>query len=81
MGPLTNAHTHLELTDLALLCPREPVSIVSWMGRLGWNLRKQSNTRVQASIERGTAELRACGTTHLGDITRTWLSIEPLIKE
>ncbi len=79
MGPLTNAHTHLELTDLAHLCPTEPVSIVSWMGRLAWNLRKQSKARTQASIERGTAELQACGTTHLGDITRTWLSVEPLM--
>ena len=79
MGTLTNAHTHLELTDLAHLCPKEPVSIVSWLGRLGWNLRKQSKARVRASIERGIAELRACGTTHIGDITRTWLSIEPLM--
>jgi cytosine/adenosine deaminase-related metal-dependent hydrolase len=49
------------------------------MGRLAWNLRKWSNTRVQVSIERGTAELQACGTTHIGDITRTWLSVEPLM--
>lgn len=79
MGPLTNAHTHLELTDLAHLCPGEPVSIVSWMGRLAWNLRKWSKARVQASIEHGIAELQACGTTHLGDITRTGLSVEPLL--
>lgn len=80
MGPLTNAHTHLELTDLAYLCPREPVSMVSWMARLAWNLRKWSKTRFQASIEHGIAELQACGTTHLGDITRTWLSVEPLMS-
>lgn len=79
MGPLTNAHTHLELTDLAHLCPTEPMSLVSWMGRLAWNLRKQSKARVQASIEHGIAELQACGTTHIGDITRTWLSMEPLM--
>jgi cytosine/adenosine deaminase-related metal-dependent hydrolase len=79
MGPLTNAHTHLELTDLAYLCPGEPASIVSWMGRLAWNLRKLSKAQVQASIEHGIAQLQACGTTHLGDITRTWLSIEPLM--
>lgn len=79
MRPLTNAHTHLELTALAHLCPGEPVSIVSWMARLGWNLRRQSKARVQASIEQGIAELKACGTTNLGDITRTWLSVEPLM--
>jgi cytosine/adenosine deaminase-related metal-dependent hydrolase len=79
MGPLTNAHTHLELTDLAHLCPTKPTTFVSWMGRLAWNLRKRSDTQVQASIERGIAELQSCGTTHVGDITRTWLSIEPLM--
>ena len=79
MGPLTNAHTHLELTDLAHLCPKEPVSIVSWMGRLARNLRKQSKAQVQAGIERGIVELQSCGTTHIGDITRTWLSVEPLM--
>jgi cytosine/adenosine deaminase-related metal-dependent hydrolase len=79
MGILTNAHTHLELTDLAHLCPTKPMSFVSWMGRLAWNLGKQSNIQVQASIERGLAELQACGTTHVGDITRTWLSVEPLM--
>jgi cytosine/adenosine deaminase-related metal-dependent hydrolase len=79
MGSLTNAHTHLELTDLAHLCPREPVSLVSWMARLAWNLRKQSKARVQSSIEHGIAQLLACGTTYIGDITRTWLSIEPLM--
>lgn len=79
MGPLTNAHTHLELTNLAHLCPTESVSIASWMARLAWNLRKRSNTQVQASIECGITELQACGTTHIGDITRTWLSVEPLM--
>jgi cytosine/adenosine deaminase-related metal-dependent hydrolase len=49
------------------------------MGRLAWNLRKQSKARVQTGIEHGIAELQACGTTHLGDITRTGLSVEPLM--
>jgi cytosine/adenosine deaminase-related metal-dependent hydrolase len=49
------------------------------MARLAWNLRKQSKARTRAGIERGTAELQACGTTHIGDITRTWLSVEPLM--
>jgi cytosine/adenosine deaminase-related metal-dependent hydrolase len=49
------------------------------MGRLARNLRKQSKVQAQASIEHGIAELQACGTTHVGDITRTWLSVEPLL--
>ncbi len=79
MNPITNAHTHLELTDLAHLCPTKPMSFVSWAGRLAWNLRGRSKTQVLAGIRRGIAELEACGTTQVGDITNTWLSVEPLI--
>jgi cytosine/adenosine deaminase-related metal-dependent hydrolase len=76
---ITNAHTHLELTGLAHLCPSEPVAFTSWMRRLVWHRRRQSKAQIQASIERGIAELEACGTTHVGDITATWQSVEPLL--
>lgn len=76
---LTNAHTHLELTDLAQLCPTEPTSFVRWMGRLVWQLQMRTKAQIQASIAHGIAELQACGTTHVGDITNTWLSVEPLL--
>ena len=79
MEIVTNAHTHLELTDLAHLCPAEPVPFVTWMGRLVRHLRRRSTAQIQAGIARGIAELQACGTSHVGDITNSWLSVEPLL--
>lgn len=79
MLPITNAHTHLELTGLSFLCPGEPVDFVSWMGRLVWHLRRCSEKEFRAGIEQGLAELKACGTTHVGDISHSWLSVEPLL--
>jgi cytosine/adenosine deaminase-related metal-dependent hydrolase len=55
------------------------MSFVCWMARLVWHLRWRSPEQVRASIARGIAELRACGMTHVGDVTATWLSIEPLL--
>ncbi len=79
MAPLVNAHTHLELTDLAQLCPAEPMDFVAWLARLVWRLRQRSTAQIRAAIERGISELAACGVTHVGDITNTWLSVEPLL--
>jgi cytosine/adenosine deaminase-related metal-dependent hydrolase len=77
--PLTNAHTHLELTDLAHLCPAEPMPFARWMLRLAWHLRRRSPAQVQAAIAGGIAELQACGTTHVGEVTATWRSVGPLL--
>lgn len=78
--PVTNAHTHLELTGLAHLCPAGPVDFVRWMGRLAWHLRQQTRDHLLAGIERGLRELKACGATHVADITHSWLSVEPLLE-
>jgi cytosine/adenosine deaminase-related metal-dependent hydrolase len=79
MLPVTNAHTHLELTDLGHLCPRETVAIKPWMAQVEWNLEHQSQWEVRASVDHGIRELKACGTTHVGDISATWESVEPLL--
>ena len=79
MSNLTNAHTHLELTDLAHLCPVEPMDFVTWLGRLAWHLQWRAKAAIRTSIRRGIAELKACGITHVGDISHTWLSVEPLL--
>jgi cytosine/adenosine deaminase-related metal-dependent hydrolase len=79
MLPITNAHTHLELTDLAHLCPAEPMPFVSWILQLVRHQRRRSKAQIQASIARGIAELQAHGTTYVGDITATWQSVEPLL--
>ena len=79
MLPVTNAHTHLELTDLGHLCPPESVAFKSWMAQVEWHLQHRSQRQVQASIDHGIRELKACGTTHVGDISATWESVEPLL--
>jgi aminodeoxyfutalosine deaminase len=84
MPNLTNAHTHLELNWLADYCP--PVSGVSffpWIvglierGRGMGDRREKVN---EASIEDGLLELLSAGTTHVGDITLSGLSIGPLLS-
>jgi cytosine/adenosine deaminase-related metal-dependent hydrolase len=80
MLPVTNAHTHLELTDLSHLCPRETVALKAWMPQVEWDLKHQSQRQVRASIDHGIRELKAYGTTHVGDISATGESVEPLLS-
>jgi cytosine/adenosine deaminase-related metal-dependent hydrolase len=77
---VTNAHTHLELTGLARLCPSEPTAFLPWLCRAVRALRWQPIARIQAGIECGIDELKACGTTHVADVTVTWQSVEPLLE-
>jgi cytosine/adenosine deaminase-related metal-dependent hydrolase len=79
MLPVTNAHTHLELTDLGHLCPSEAVALKSWMTQVEWHLQNQSQRQVRASIDNGIRALKVCGTTHVGDITSTWESVGSLL--
>jgi len=79
MPYITNAHTHLELTTLARLCPKHPTPFLPWLARVGWEIRRLARDEILYGIAQGTAELKACGTTHVGDITHTWLSVEPLL--
>jgi cytosine/adenosine deaminase-related metal-dependent hydrolase len=53
---------------------------VVWMRRLIWNLMRCRHRDVKAAVERGIDELRACGTTHVGDVTATWQSVDPLLE-
>jgi cytosine/adenosine deaminase-related metal-dependent hydrolase len=77
---LTNAHTHLELTALAHLCPAQPTPFLNWMQRLIWNLVWRRNRDVKAAVQRGIHMLHRCGTTHVGDVTATWQSVDPLLE-
>ena len=79
MQPTTNAHTHLELTDLARLCPASPQPFFTWLRALAWALLWRRPKDVAAAVERGIAELRACGTTFVGDVTATGQSVGPLL--
>jgi cytosine/adenosine deaminase-related metal-dependent hydrolase len=77
--PITNAHTHLDLTGLARICPSRPSPFAAWLCRCLWYSRWQTREGVRASVERGIEELKACGTTHVCDVTTTWQSVEPLL--
>ena len=79
MPIITNAHTHLELTGLAHICPSQPVDFINWIGKVAWRRRWRRISQIQADIALGIEELRACGTTNVGDITATWMSVEPLL--
>lgn len=76
---LTNAHTHLELCGLGEVCPTAPIPFERWLPRLAWRSRLRSRAAVRQDIERGIEELARCGTTHVGDISATGLSVEPLM--
>jgi len=76
---VTNAHTHLELTGLRHLCPREPMRFEYWMLRLARHIRQKPES-VEQGIADGIAMLKRTGTTHVGDITATWRSVDPLLK-
>lgn len=81
---LVNAHTHLELSWAKQFCPKTPVSFTHWLGRL---VRRNQQARhldnyeqmVLGGIEQSIATLHQLGITHIGDITQTGLSIEPLL--
>jgi cytosine/adenosine deaminase-related metal-dependent hydrolase len=80
---IVNAHTHLELGGFARLCPSpEGEDFVPWILKLIDARRAQTAdgpALIRANIEAGIASLRACGTTHVGDISATGESVEPLL--
>lgn len=80
MLPLTNAHIHLELSALAKVCPKAPVSFVPWIRSVFWERQWLSKTQIRTGIENSIAALENFGTTHITDISATGLSIEPLFK-
>lgn len=82
--PLVNAHTHLELSWAHALLPATSQPFHQWMSRFvrRSRLSRQTDnheTRLQKGIEQGIEQLLACGTTHVGDIANSGLSIEPLL--
>ena len=82
--PLVNAHTHLELGWAATLYPTRPQPFPRWLERFmrRSRLAQQSDdqtAREQRAITAGIVALQEAGTTHIGDVTRSGLSIEPLL--
>lgn len=82
--PLVNAHTHLELGWAASLYPRRAQPFPRWFERFMRRSRLAQQApdqpdREQRTIEAGIVALLDAGTTHIGDVTRSGLSIEPLL--
>jgi cytosine/adenosine deaminase-related metal-dependent hydrolase len=83
---LVNCHTHLELGWAADLCPQPPGEpFTDWIGRLVARNRQRHQTvenpaaQTRAAVEAGIQALLAAGTTHVGDISATGISVEPLL--
>lgn len=82
ISSLVNAHTHLELGGFAhLLPPPEGSPFVAWIQTLIAARRAIANEGLlpyQKAVEAGVAALRETGTTMVGDISATGVSVEPL---
>jgi 5-methylthioadenosine/S-adenosylhomocysteine deaminase len=83
--PLVNCHTHLELGWLADLCPNAAgAPFTDWIfGLIQRRIAAQRDGRepqiICQSIEAGIETLKAAGITHVGDISNSGLSVEPLL--
>jgi len=80
MPIVTNAHTHLELTDMSCLYPDKPEPLNVWMKKVITHVNKQTYEKVNTAIQRGIDILKENGTTHICDVTATWQSVKLLQK-
>jgi aminodeoxyfutalosine deaminase len=84
LAPITNAHTHLELGWLANYCPDVTgAPFLDWITGLIDRRRALGTRHEMASIkaiESGIQALIDAGTTMVGDISLSGLSIEPLLE-
>lgn len=86
MQLLVNCHTHLEIGWMADLCPPpagEPFT--DWIGKLVLRRREMRESGQEEALSRqaitdGIVALQNAGITHIGDISQTGLSIEPLLN-
>lgn len=76
----SNVHTHLDNTQNARLCPRKPVSFVSWLIRVTREYTKRTDDQCLASVQQGIAHLLTSGTTHIGDISARWKGVEKIVS-
>lgn len=80
---IVNAHTHVELSGLAHLCPPpQGAPLVAWLQTViaaQIAARKGGLLGTLKAVDAGIEMLRAAGTTHVGDITATGASVEPLL--
>jgi len=77
--PLVNAHTHLELSDKSQLLPEPSAEFSRWLTQVIRSNAQRTPETVRAACAFGIAKLQSAGTTHIGDISSTGLSVELLI--
>lgn len=80
MPLLVNAHTHLELSDKADLLPDPSAEFSVWLAKVIRSNAQRTLASTRAACESGLAELQAAGTTHVGDISASGLSVELLAQ-
>ena len=83
--PVTNAHTHLELSALAEKCPDViGRDFVDWLvNGLDKGIQELGNTAPRIFTEAVTKSIQSminAGVTMVGDISNSGVSIEPLLK-
>lgn len=75
---MINAHTHLELSNLGHVLPQPSVEFSVWLGQVIRANAQRDPQQTRAACEAGIEELLAAGTTHVGDISASGASVEPL---
>lgn len=83
--PLVNCHTHLELGWLADICPDgDGQEFTTWIfGLIQRRIQAQKDGTEKAlilkSVQEGIETLKTAGVTHIGDISNSGYSVEPLL--
>lgn len=75
----TNAHTHLELSALAEVCPTGQ-EFGAWLQTMLSRRMQLDNATLERGIHKAIEQLQQNQTTTVGDISATRLSIEPLLS-
>ena len=78
--PLINAHTHLELSDKGHLLPEPSAEFIAWISRLAGHATRRPPEVIRAACEASVEELLAAGTSNVGNISPSRLSVEPLVR-
>lgn len=75
-----NAHTHLELSTLGHLLPDGSAKFSEWLNHVGRSVQGRDVTWFRRACEVGIRQLLDSGTTHVGDISWSGASVEPLSR-
>jgi cytosine/adenosine deaminase-related metal-dependent hydrolase len=74
---LVNAHTHLELSDLASPIGGPGIGFVDWIERVIDARRRTAASERASSLQRGLAECLRLGTTAIGEIAQPGWDTQP----